>query len=260
VLDRDLKPAFEGKTVDEITKKDVTTALDAIGERSGSAANKTHKWGRQLFNWLIDQGEMEHSPMAKVKKPFPESERTRVLSLAEVVVVWVALDSIAEPFRSFYRLAILLGQRLRENANAPWAEFDFEAEEWLLPEERTKAKRDHLVPLSKQAIDILVSIKPDQATRVGIVFTTNGVSGISGFSKMKDALDEAVVKLIEGDSRARALVGDAIAPWVVHDLRRSIVTTGQAMGFQLEHTEAVLNHAIGKRSTTSTTSTTRRRR
>lgn len=247
VLDRDLKPAFEGKTVDEIKKKDVTAALDGIGERSGSAANKTHKWGRQLFNWLIDQGEIEHSPMAKVKKPFPETERTRVLSLAEVVVVWMALDSVDEPFRSFYRLAILLGQRLRENSNVPWSEFDFEAEEWLLPEERTKAKRDHLVPLSQQAIDILHSIKPDPATRVGIVFTTNGLVGISGFSKMKEALDEAIDELIKSDSRAKALVGDALTPWVVHDLRRTIATTGQAMGFQLEHTEAVLNHAIGKR-------------
>lgn len=156
VLDRDLKPAFAGKTIDEITKKDVTDALDAIGDRSGSAANKAHKWARQIFNWLKDaRGAIERSPVEGVARPFPEPSRTRVLSLPELVVLWVALEGLAEPFRSFYRLLILLGQRLREAANAPWAEFDFEAGDWLIPKARTKADRDHLVPMSEQAIKLL---------------------------------------------------------------------------------------------------------
>jgi len=42
IFDRDLKPAFAGNTIDEIIKADVTEALDAIGDRSGSAADKAN--------------------------------------------------------------------------------------------------------------------------------------------------------------------------------------------------------------------------
>lgn len=249
VIDRDLKPAFAGKTVDEITKKDVAKALNAIGERSGAAANKAHKWLRQILNWLIDQGEIRISPAAGVKKPFPENSRTRVLSLGELVVLWVALDALPEPYRSYYRLLILLGQRLRETSNAPWAEFDLEADDWLLPRERTKAKRDHLVPLSPQAVALLETLQPNTKLRKGPVFTTDGQVGIAGFSKLKAAIDDAVAAIFAEGGDAAALVGEDFADWVVHDIRRSLATGCQGMGIELVHTEAVLNHAVTKKVT-----------
>ncbi|WP_293992847.1 site-specific integrase [Sphingomonas sp.] len=248
VIDRDLKPAFAGRTIDEITRKDVTRALSAIGRRSGSAANKAHKWIRQIFNWLIGQGDIEHSPVDKVERPFPEPSRDRVLRLGELVVLWVALDRIVEPFRTYYRFLILLGQRLREASDAPWSEFDLEVGDWLLPTSRTKSKRDHLVPLSEQAIELLEGIQPDPRRRRGPVFTTNGSVGISGFSKMKAEIDAAIADLLAESEAARALVGDALPHWVVHDVRRSLSTGCQAMGIDLMHTEAILNHVIGKKA------------
>ena len=248
VLDRDLKRLFDGRTIDEITRKDVTAALDTIGARSTSAANKAHKWLRQIFSWLIEQGEVENSPVSGVKTPFPEQSRTRVLSLAELVVLWVALDLVPEPFRSFYRFLILLGQRLREASNAPWSEFDFESGDWFLPKARTKADRDHLVPMSEQAIELVEDLQPDATLRKGPVFTTNEVVGISGFSKFKVAIDKAVADLLAESEIARALVGEEIPHWVVHDLRRSLATGCQGMGIDLMHTEAILNHALGKKA------------
>lgn len=247
VLDRDLKPAFADKTIDEITKKDVTDALDTIGERSGSAANKAHKWARQLFKWLKDErGEIAHSPVEGVKRPFPEPSRTRVLSLPELVVLWVALEGLSDPFSSFYRLLILLGQRLREAANAPWSEFDFEAGDWFLPRARTKADRDHLVPMSEQAIELLEDLEPIPSKRLGPVFTTNGKVGISGFSKLKVQIGEQIEKLLGENEKARELAPDGIADWVIHDLRRSLATGCQGLGIDLTHSEAILNHAFGK--------------
>lgn len=88
VLERDLKPAFAGKTIDEIRKADVTAMLDAIGRRSQSAANKAHKWLRAIYNWLIKKGHAESSPVDRMARPFKEPSRDRVLSLSELVVVW----------------------------------------------------------------------------------------------------------------------------------------------------------------------------
>ena len=247
VVDRDLKPLLGYRAIDEISKRDVTEALDKIGERSGAAANKAHKWLRQIFNWLIGRGEIAHSPLEGISRPFPEESRTRVLTLGEVVVLWVALDNISEPFRSFYRFAILLGQRLRENANAPWTEFDLEVGDWLIPKARTKADRDHLVPMNEQAIELLEDLRPDGAIRAGPVFTTNGKVGISGFSKLKEQVDAEIDGLLSQSKDARALVPNGFSSWVVHDLRRTLATGCQGLGIDMVHTEAVLNHALGRK-------------
>ena len=248
VIERDLKPAFAGLTVDEITREKVGDELEKIGNRSGAAANKSHKWLRRLFNWLIEKGVIEHSPVDRIKRPFPEGSRNRVLSLLEVVVMWVALDAMPDPFRTFYRLLILLGQRLREVANMPWSELDLEAGEWLIPAARTKNKIEHALPLSDQAIALLVAIKGNRAAPVGPVLTTDGRVGISGFSKMKEALDEHVATLLARHPEASANTGAALPDWVVHDLRRTLATGCQALGFPVEVTEAVLNHISGRMS------------
>ncbi|HEX4694443.1 integrase family protein [Sphingomonas sp.] len=248
VVERDLKPAFVGKTIDEISKADVTAMLNAIGARSEAAANKAHKWLRAIYNWMIEKGHIDRSPLDRMSPPFKEGERTRVLRLGELVVLWVALEAVVEPFRTFHRLLILLGQRLRETAGVPWDELDLDADDWLLPRKRTKNANDHLVPLSIQAIELLEGMQPDKKLRRGHVFTTNGLVGISGFSKAKIAIDDAVAKLIASDERARALVPDGFEPWVIHDIRRSLATGCQAMGVAIEHTEAILNHVSGKRT------------
>ena len=248
VLERDLKPAFADRTVDEIDREAVAAALEAIGERSGSAANKAHKWLRQMFNWLIDKGVVATSPLNRMSRPFAENARKRRLTLCELVVLWAALERLPDPFRSFYRLLILLGQRLREVADLPWSEIDVEAADWLVPGGRTKNKLEHLVPASEQAIALLEAMQPDAGLRRGPVFTTDGIVPINGFSKTKARLDEAVAGLVRESDAARALVGDGLAPWVVHDLRRSLATGCQGIGIALEVTEALLNHISGTRS------------
>lgn len=246
VLDRDLKPAFAGLTVDEITKVKVAETLEELGARSRHAANKAHKWLRQMFNWFVEKGVVDNSPLDRMKKPFPDSKRKRVLSLLEIVLVWIASEKMPGPFGPFYRLLVLLGQRLRETSNLPWSEIDLEAAEWLLPGARAKNKRDHAVPLSVQAVKVIEAVKGDRKSVHGPVLTTDGKVGISGFSKMKEALDEETGRLLAKHDDAAAIVGMALADWVVHDLRRSLATGCQAMSVPMEVTEAVLNHVAGR--------------
>ncbi|SEL81032.1 Integrase [Sphingomonas palmae] len=249
VLDRDLKPAFADHTVDEITKELVAEVVEKIGDRSHDAANKAFKWLRQMLNWCAkEKGILQASSLEGAGLPYKEGRRTRTLSLMEIVVVWVALDGLPQPFRAFYRLLILLGQRLREVANVPWSEFDMEAGDWVIPATRTKNQRDHLVPMSEQAITIVEALQPEAALRRGPAITTDGKVGISGFSKLKERVDELVAELVASSEEARALVGAGVAEWVVHDLRRSLATGCQGLGVPIAVTEAVLNHASGSLS------------
>ncbi|MEI5688078.1 MULTISPECIES: tyrosine-type recombinase/integrase [Sphingomonas] len=245
VLERDIKPAFAGCTVDEVTKAKVTEALEAVGERSKAAANKMHKWLRQMFNWFVERGIVEHSPLDRVRRPHAEPSRKRVLSLLEVATVWLAAGELPDPFRSFYRLLILTGQRLREVAGLQWAELDFDSGEWLLPAERTKNKNDHVVPLSNQALTVLQVLRGD-GTTPGAAITTDGRVPIAGYSKLKIALNEEIGSVLAGNPPAALRLGTALQPWVVHDLRRSLATGCQSMGVPMEVTEAILNQ-VGTR-------------
>ena len=141
--------------------------------------------------------------------------------------IWYALPEHGD-YRDLIRLLVLTGQRLREVANLSWDEIDLDKAIITLPPSRTKNHREHVVPLSAPALEILKGRAHNERE---LVFG-NGVRGFSGFSKAKRLLDE----------RAKLK-----APWVVHDIRRS-VATGLAKLVQPHVVECVLGHLGGFRA------------
>lgn len=248
VFRRDLKPWFKSKPLTSIKRTDVRDCLDHIGERSGSAANKAHKWLRKLFAWALDRGDIGTSPMEGMAPPHAEGQRERVLRGLEIRHVWKASEYLTHPWSTLAKLLLLTGQRLREVAGMSWEEIDLAAKTWIIPGARTKNKREHLCPLNDQAVAVLTALAPEKKEeRKGLILSTNGKTPISGFSKAKAALDDKVAEQV---AKAAVWAGgdpEPFAPWVFHDLRRSLATGCQALGIPIEHTEALLNHISGKR-------------
>ena len=60
-----------------------------------------------------------------------------------------------QPTRHALQLLMLTFVRTSELINAKWEEFDLEAREWVIPARRMKMKKAHIVPLSRQAVEIL---------------------------------------------------------------------------------------------------------
>lgn len=249
IFDRRLRPRFGRLPVTAISKDHVHAMNDDIGDSSESAANKAFSKLKAFLNWVSDRksGLYPHSPIHRMKLPYAEGKRTRFLTGAEIRYLWLASGELPEPHRSHVRLLLLLGQRLREVAQAHHNEFDFKTGKWIIPPERTKNKRPHLLPLSRQAMDILRAIAPTAAHRRGFVLTLNGKTPINGFSKTKELLDAALVRVIHkeyerhGHKLAQPMT---IADWVYHDLRRTLATNLQAKLVPLVSTEAILNHAL----------------
>jgi hypothetical protein len=75
IFKRDLIPHFGSRAIDEITKLEISTCLENIGNRSPSSANKAHRWLRKLFNWAASRDDVPRSPVAHFKQPFPERAR-----------------------------------------------------------------------------------------------------------------------------------------------------------------------------------------
>jgi integrase len=156
-------------------------------------------------------------------------------------------------FGPFFNLLAITGQRRSEVAGLDWSELNRDECLWTLPEERCKNGVKHLVPLSTMAVEILdhLAAVTDQKKPVwpskGLVFTTTGRTPISGFSRAKQHLDTAMLKIAK-DQAAEAGENPEtieIADWRIHDLRRTMATGFQKLGIRFEVTEATLNHISG---------------
>ncbi|MGC2822781.1 MAG: site-specific integrase [Pseudolabrys sp.] len=194
-----------------------------------------------FFNFLIREGLLNVSPVAGTGTADEVRSRERVLTDAELAEVWRGLRD--DRFGNIVRLLILTGQRRDEIGSLRLSEVDLERELIVLPPDRTKNKRQHEVPLSKQAKAILERaingaksssvIKGSSATALG-VNDTKVFGGFLGYHDRKGWLDQQI-KLKE--------------PWRLHDLRRT-AATGMAdkLGVLPHIVEAILNHVSGHRA------------
>jgi integrase len=256
IVKRDLKPKFLERPLTEITDSDIVELIDEIGERSASAALKAYKALRMIYGYASDK-ERRHmpaasSPMLGIKPPSKAGKRDRTLSDAELRLVWQAAGGMGWPFGSIVRLLILTGQRRDEVAGLAWAELDQPKRQWLLPAARSKNGLPNLVPLAPSALSIVADL-PVIKSKAGLVFTTTGETAVSGFSRVKERLDASIVDLMRREA-LEAGVTDEVAgkltvePWTFHDLRRTLATGCQRLGFATEVTEAVINHISGTRA------------
>lgn len=237
VVNTFLKPKLLNKPMPEIGKKDIEAIINAMPEEHVGMRRAVFSYASILFGWAARKTD----PAIPVnflrdmdKPPIPVS-RNRALTDTELRDVWTATDSLTRPFASFYRMLILTIQRRGEVSAMEWGELDRSERIWLIPESKTKNKREHLVALSDLAVAELDMLAGgDEWPKAGLVFTTNGKKPIGGISKSKAAMDKAVAK-VRGEN-------DPIAHWRIHDLRRTGVTGLQRLGVRFEVTEAVVNH------------------
>jgi integrase len=239
IFDKLVLPAWKGRTVHEISKRDVIELIEDIERDRPVLANRVLAAVRKWFNWLAARDVIKASPCAGVVPPAKEKARERRLTDGEIKALWSACDTggqdgcggIGEPFGSFVRLLLLTGQRRSEVAGMRRSEINERERLWVLPGERTKNGRPHVVPLSTQATSIIEAIRPIAGS--DYVFTTTGDSGLGGFSRAKERLDQRM---------------KPAKPWTFHDLRRTAATGMADVGIQPHIIEAVLNHVSGHRA------------
>jgi integrase len=230
MFDHDVIPAWKGRRVQEITRRDVIELMDGLTDRGvGTMTNRVFSIIRKLFNWAVSRDIVTGSPCVGMRPPAQEASRDRVLSNDEIQRFWKATGAAGYPFGPLFRLLLITGQRLSEVAEVPWAEIDLEKRVWSLPKERTKNGRAHEVPLSDLAIETIECLPRIAGTR-RLLFTTTGDTPVSGFSRAKKNLDTAMT---------------ADADWILHDLRRTVATGLQRLAIPPHVTEAVLNHKSG---------------
>ena len=139
--------------VTAITLRDVADLLAKIDRASGpTTANRVRATLSACFSWAMREGLALSNPIANTNRR-EERPRERVLSNDELRAIWNAAGN--DTYGVIIKLLILTGQRRSEIAELRWAEVDLERRALNLSTERTKNKRQHVVPLAPTALALL---------------------------------------------------------------------------------------------------------
>ena len=204
-----------------------------------------------LFNWAVEDQHLEVNPIAGLKKRAKETAKDRVLTDAELRVLWHALGRLGttRDVGDALRFLLLVGQRPGEVAGLVRAELHDldrpEAARWEIPAARMKTRRVHAVPLAQKAVEILQgAIERRQVDGDGQrVFASRFVARDSLARHSLSQAVRRVIAALELDGPDQEAVASLQAePPTPHDFRRTVATGLGRLGIPREDRKAVLAH------------------
>lgn len=184
-LENHVAPAIWTMPIGAVTPPALLSALCAVTpherarRHSGNTVPETLRRIRQrldaVFEDAIFHSRCESNPAAAIKRKLRESlprgrpGKFAALPYREAPAFMQALRMAPGTAARALELALLTAARTNEVLGAEWDEFDLEAGVWIVPAERMKAKEQHDVPLSPQALQLLRAQRT-QSTGGGLVF------------------------------------------------------------------------------------------
>jgi integrase len=252
-----LADTWSSKPVAQIDAHDIIAVIDDAAkngipglERANPGASPAR--GRKmfaalsgLFRWLQQRRRIAVNPAKGVWHPGAPEARDRILDDNEIRLFWHACETLKPPYGALLRFLLMAGCRRDEASKIQYGEIDNEGV-LTIPKERAKNHLEHKVPLPQLVLDILDSVPPKidgQGPPVtpkehDLIFGDARNRPPQDFSRVKIALDAEMKLLAKREGRS-------IAPWRIHDLRRSCASGMQALGIRHEIVEKALNHQSG---------------
>jgi integrase len=231
---RELLPALGNRPLAEVTREGWTSLLAVTAERSASVGAMLYRTVAAFLSHADAHGWIDQHPLPRrggAKIAPAVKPRDTVLSEDELCRVWAATTSLGAGSRCFVRLLMTTGCRAGEAAGIAVGELDAVAGLWRLPAERAKNRRGHVMPVPPALMADLRSRAPEYAGNSYRLLGRARGGALSGFSKIKQAVDAA----------------SGVLGWRFHDLRRTVRTRLAALGIRPDIAERALNHvsAVG---------------
>ena len=216
----------------DVHRVDLISLLDKIQDRGKLIlCNRVHSVLSKMFNFAIERGVLEISPLQGVKKRAAEVKRERVLNDSEIRLLWNSLgDSTTSLLLKFL---LLTGQRTGETRLAEWSEIENNI--WHIPAQKTKNGTPHDIPLSTGANDILKILKERQTCRYIFHGNRDKADGTHRAPLDKD---------FEGHHLKSSIKKFGWERTTVHDLRRTMRSKLAELGISPIVGEKILNHKI----------------
>lgn len=163
-LERDLFPWIGGRPIADITAKELLATVTRIADRGAvETAHRALQNCGQVFRYAIATGRAERNPAPDLRGALPPVKPTHLAAITappEIGGLLRAIESYQGSFitKCALRLAPLVFVRPGELRQAEWSEIDLVSAEWNIPGHKMKTREPHLVPLSPQAVAILIEL------------------------------------------------------------------------------------------------------
>lgn len=169
-LEKYVFPAIGNIPVQQIKARTLVEALEPIKARG--ALETVHRLVQrinEIMVYAINTGLIDANPASGIGMAFekPKKQNMPTLRPEELpkLMLSLVMSNLSVPTRCLIEWQLLTLVRPSEASGARWVEVDFDKNLWTIPAERMKAKREHIVPLSPQALEILEVMKPISAHR-----------------------------------------------------------------------------------------------
>lgn len=219
---RILEPIWKSKTETASRLRGrIETVLDWASSRGYRSGDNPARWRGHLENLLPQR--------SKVRRVTHHA----ALHYTNIGAFMAALRTQTAIAPRALEFLILTATRTSETIGAAWREIDFQARIWTIPAERIKAGKEHRVPLTKQAVAILVEMKAEQSAAGLDAFPYV----FRGIRKAEPLSNMSMLKLLERMGRSDI---------TVHGFRSTFRDwAAECTTYPREVAEMALAHAIG---------------
>lgn len=235
-LEADIYPSIGKLPINDIEAHQVVDTVKAIAERGAlDIAKRAHQTIGQVFRYAIahsKESKAKRNPASEIKpsdiiESRPKQNYARV-DIKELPQLLRALEaSKSQPLtRLAVKLIALTFVRTTELIEAKWSEFDFDEKQWRIPAERMKMKSPHIVPLSRQSLHVLETLKPISG-HCELVFPNQN-------NHSKPMSNNTILKALELAGYKHRMTG--------HGFRGLASTALHEQGFDHQHIELQLAH------------------
>lgn len=233
VFEKDLFPYIGKIPIDQIKGKDVLACAKRIEARGAQEmAKRSIPLAGRIFRFAIRKGIIEHDPtphLQEALKPRKVKHMAR-LDISEFPAFLERMDRYHGNLiiKSALQLMTLTFVRTAELRMMEWQEIDFENKLWRIPSDKMKMALPHIVPLSKQALDILEVIRPITGHKQYVFYN---------YSTAKPISSNALLCAIRTMGYNGKMTG--------HGFRGLASTTLHEQGYMHDAIEVQLAHKVG---------------
>lgn len=244
-LEKDVYPVIGHFPITDVKAAHLVKIIQGIEDRGApTVAINTRQWISRVFCYATMTARAEHDPASALRGLVrrPKVEHAKPLTEEEIADFKARLARFrgARQTTIALNLLLLLFCRTIELRRAEWVDVDFEKEQWVIPAEKMKMGRVHVVPLSRQALVLLKEL--------------HRITG-GGSLVWPSARNPSVMTCATTVNKALEHMGYGTGRVTGHDFRATASTRLHEMGYrpdiielQLAHvekskTKAAYNHA-----------------
>ncbi|ENS1316258.1 TPA: tyrosine-type recombinase/integrase [Proteus mirabilis] len=239
IIEKEIYPVFGKLQLEEITTPRLRALCEKIKDRGAKAtALQVREIVGSVFTYAIDRGYEISNPADAIKASSIGTfqARERAMSPKEIGILFRELENYScyPTLKLAVKFVLLTLVRKSEFIHATWDEIDFKNRQWVIPKGRMKGRKEHVIYLSNQAMDILTGMK---VCAMGSNYLMPGRYDIK-----KPLSNAALNNVIDGTVKRINEKGIEFEPVTVHDLRRTASTLLHEAGYNSDWIEKCLAH------------------